>query len=287
VVLVTDSSACLPPAFFYSSHVRVVPIRIILPNGYLKETPEAIDEIYRALAAREPVTSSPPTLPDYLGSIEEGVFDEALVLTPAREFTGMHHVASMAAILSDRPVEVVDTRSIAAAQYLVAAAALGAVAGGAGAAEAAEVARRAAARTAFVAALPERGSMPRAARIAFGEPAGQIAFGEPAGQIAFGEPAGHRRGLPLVRLRDGVVTPLSDAAPGSDGLDSLKAAWLGSGGSNSEETVVFHGASEPRALQLSALLGGLAEIVPLSPSLALQMGVGCIGVAWTEKAKNA
>jgi fatty acid-binding protein DegV len=264
VVLVTDSSACLPPALFYHANVRVVPIRIILPNGTVKETAQSIDEIYRAMAAPGTVTSSPPTLADYLGAIEGDGFEEALVLTPATEFTCMHRVASMAASLSARPVEVVDTRTVAAAQCLVAAAALEAIAAGAGVAEAAETARDAARRTELVAALPELGSMPRTAEFAAKEPSGQ------------------RRGHPLLRFVDGVIVPLPEAESSGAELDVLEAAWSACGGPHADETVIFHGASEPLARELSSLLGGTAEIVSFSPALALQMGVGCVGAAWTK-----
>jgi len=263
VVLVTDSSACLPPALFYHANVRVVPIRILLPNRSVKETPESIDEIYSALLTPGQVTSAPPTLLEYLEGIEDDAFDEAIVLTPATEFAGMHRVASMAASLSRRSVEVVDTRSVAAAQCLVVAAALEALVTGATAAEGAEVARLAASRTELVAAMPELGSRRRAAG---------------------GGEASERRGHPLVRFRDGAVQPLPDPASDGDELSVLEAAWLAAGGPQADETVVFHGASEPRGQELCARLGVVAEIVAFSPALALQTGVGCVGAAWRRKA---
>ena len=266
MVLVTDSSACLPPALFYHANVRVVPIRILLPNRSVKETPESIEEIYSALTAAGQVTSAPPTLLEYLESIEDDAFDEALVLSPATEFAGMHRVATMAASLSGRSVEVVDTRSVAAGQCLVVAAALEAVVAGASAAEGAEVARLAASRTELVAAMAELGSMRH------------------AGAGAAAGAAAPRRGHPLVRLRDGAVQPLPDPASDGGELGGLEAAWLASGGPQADETVVFHGASQPRAHELCALLGVVAEIVALSPALALQMGVGCVGAAWMRKA---
>jgi fatty acid-binding protein DegV len=269
VVLVTDSSACLPPALFYHSHVRVVRIRILLPNGYLRETPEAIDEVYRVLESREPVASAPPTLAEYLCGIEDGAFEEALVLTPASEFAGMYRVATVAAGLSERLVEVVDTRTIAAGQCLVAVAALGAISAGAGATEAAEVARSAAERTQLVAALPERALMPRAEEIG----------GCETGQ--------RRQGHPVVGFRDGAMTTIADSASRSDGLSVLEEAWRDSGGSQAPATVVFHGAAEHLARELCSLLGGAHEIVAFSPALALQLGVGCVGAAWTNDGQQS
>jgi hypothetical protein len=89
-----------------------------------------------------------------------------------------------------------------------------------------------------------------------------------------------------MRFRDGVVTALVDApdAGSLDDLSSLEAAWLATGGPQASGTVVFHGASPERAEELCERLGGLAEIVSFSPALALQMGVGCVGAAWTRKA---
>jgi len=265
VVLVTDSSACLPPTLFYHSNVRVVPIRILLANSSLKDSPEAIPEIFRAIAAQEPVTSAPPTLGEYLAAIEDDSFDEAVVITPATELASMHHIALVAADLSNRHVEVVDTRSFGAAHCLVVAAALEAVVSGAGAVAASEAAGSAASRTELVAALPEFGSMPRFAEAASDEPTGQS------------------RRHPLIRLQDGAVVPLAGALSRGDALAGIEAAWLKDGGSEAELTLIFHAASELLAEELCGLLGGVTEIVSCSPALALQTGPGCVGAAWTRR----
>jgi fatty acid-binding protein DegV len=266
VVLVTDSSACLPPALFYQSNVRVLPIRILLAHGDLKDTPDAIDLVYRALLSEDTVTSGPPTLVDYLQGIEEQNFDEAIILTPAREFSGMHRLADVAAKLSDRPTEVVDTRSAGAAHCLVALATLRAVNDGAGAREAAAVAREVAARTELVAALPDPESVPR-----------DVGF--PLSELANMRGTTH----PRFRIRDGAVIPLLDENGSSDALAGLKNVWSELGGPEAEENLIFHGAAEPRAEELRELLGCAAPIVPFSPALALQTGVGCVGVAWTRR----
>jgi len=234
----------------------------------MKEIPQSIDAIYDAVASLERVGSAPPTLSDYLACIEDKAFDEALVLTPARELAIMHRLASMAASLSDRAVEVVDTRSVAAAQCLVVAAALEAVESGAGAVEAAEVARVAADRTELVAWFSDLASMPQ-----------QGAAKTPTAPLA-----DTRRGRQIVHLIDGTFTPIAESASGDDELDALAAAWQSSGGPRADVTLVFHGASKARAHDLGSLLGPAAEIVSLSPALALHMGVGSVGAAWTRQA---
>jgi fatty acid-binding protein DegV len=215
--------------------------------------------------AKEPVTSAPPTLADYLGAIEDDSFDQALVITPATELANMHYVASVAASISRRPVEVVDTRSFGAAHCLVVAAALEALVSGAGAVAASEAARSVADRTELVAALPEFGSMHRFAAVASDHSAPQA------------------RRHPLVRLRGGSVLPFSGALSESDALAGLETAWLEGGGSHAGPTLIFHAGAELLAERLQTLLGPAAEIVPCSPALAIQTGLGCVGAAWTRR----
>ncbi len=219
----------------------------------------------RALAAKEPVTSAPPTLADYIAAIEDNPFDEALVITPATEMANMHRVASVAADLSNRHVEVVDTRSLGAAHCLVVAAALAVIASGAGADAASEAARSAAGRTELVATLPEFGKMPRFAG------------------IASDESGGTSRRQPVIRLQNGAVVAIAGALSDKDALTTLESAWLETGGSEAQSTLIFHAAAELLADELCALLGEATEIVPCSPALALQTGLGCVGAAWTRR----
>ena len=139
--LVTDSSACLPPGLLSRTNLRVIPIAILIGDDELADGPDVATRVYRSFAAKEPTKSAAPSLRDYLDAVESGEFDEALILTPAAEFTVMYRNARLAATMSHRHVEVVDTRTAAAGQGLVTSIALEALEAGASAAEAAELAR--------------------------------------------------------------------------------------------------------------------------------------------------
>jgi DegV family protein with EDD domain len=267
VLLVTDSSACLPPAIAGHASVRVVPISILLPGIELSDGPEAAEQVYEALATDTLVKSSPPSALDYLQVIESDGFDAAVVLTPAAEFTVMHRNALVAAKISVRHVEVVDTRTAAAAQGLVTLAALEALESGLPAAAVATAARDVARRTDLIATLPTVASIQRSGRV-------------PAPAL---EPAAHRGPQPLFRFNDGAVVPLGEAGPETDPLEALRDEWTRGGGGDADGVFVFHAAHEAEARRLGDLLGGCAEIVPFSPAMAVHTGAGCVGVAWVRQ----
>src|ERR1700694_3214035 len=119
VLVVTDSSACLPARALARPNVRVLPISILLADGEWPDSPDTASRVYAELASGETVRSSPPTAVEFLNAIEDVDFDAAVVVTPAVEFTVMYRNASVAARLSTRVVEVVDCGTAAAAQTLV------------------------------------------------------------------------------------------------------------------------------------------------------------------------
>jgi len=259
VLVVTDSSACLPPRVADRPHVRVLPIWILLEEGEFADGPETAPLVYAALAAGHQVRSNPPTAVEYVKAIEEGDFDAAVVITPAVEFTVMYRNASVARRLSTRPVEVVDCRTAAAAQSLVVLAVVDAVEGGASAAEAAGVAREVAARADLLAALPTMRAVEQNASLPDATP----------GRVGAVMPS-------LFRFHEGTVMHVGDVRPGVDPVDALRQACDGSFG----EALVFHAAEERLARRLAALLPGRTRVVPFSPAMAVHTGAGWIGVAW-------
>ena len=297
VLVVTDSSACLPPRVADRPHVRVLPIWILLEDGEYADGPETAPLVYAALAAGQQVGSSPPTAVEYVKAIEEGDFDAAVVLTPAVEFTVMYRNASVAGRLAARPVEVVDCRTAAAAQSLVVLAVIDAVEAGASAGEAAAVARDVAGRADLLAALPNMRAVEQNASLPDATP----------GRVGAVMPS-------LFRFHDGTVIHVGDVRPGVDSVDALLQACegtfdgasgsgsrsrsgsgsgsgsgsrsgSGSGsrsrtGSGSGEALVFHAAEERLARRLASLLPGRTRVVPFSPAMAVHTGPGWIGVAW-------
>jgi fatty acid-binding protein DegV len=236
-----------------------------VPDG-----PDAADLVYEALAAETLVKSSPPSALDYLQAIESDGYEAAVVLTPAAEFTVMHRNATVAARISVRSVDVVDTRTAAAAQGLVTLAALEALEAGLAASGVAAAAREAARRTDLIATLPTVASIQRSGRV-------------PAPAL---EPAVHRGPQPLFRFCDGAVIPLGEAGPDIDPLEALRDEWMRAGGHDAEGSFVFHAAQEAEALRLRHLLGSSNEIVPFSPAMAVHTGPGCVGVAWVRQSQG-
>jgi hypothetical protein len=164
-MLVTDSSACLPPGLLSRTDLRVIPIAILIGDDEMADGPDVAATVYRSFDEEAPTKSAAPSLRHYLDAVESGEFDEALILTPAAEFTVMYRNARLAATMSHRHVEFVDTRTAAAGQGLVVSVAAEAVLSGASAAEAAELARRAALRTELVAMLPDLTSIERSGHV--------------------------------------------------------------------------------------------------------------------------
>ena len=244
----------------------MIPIAILIGDDELADGPDVATRVYRSFVAKEPTKSAAPTLRDYLDAVESGEFDEALILTPAAEFTVMYRNARLAATMSHRHVEVVDTRTAAAGQGLVTSIALEALEAGASAAEAAELARTAARCTELIATLPDLASIERSGHV----PA--TALGTAAAQ----------RAQPLFRFSAGSVVPLGGAGPGTDASSALRITWEAAGGPDAERTLFFHAAHHAEAEQFRRLLGRSDPIVEFSPAMTVHTGIGCVGVAWVR-----
>lgn len=245
----------------------MLPIEIFIGDEVLSDGPEAVPRVYRAIAEDEPTKSAPPSMVDYLDSIECSDFDATVVLTPAVEVTVMYRNARLASAMTRRQVEVVDTRTAAAGQGLIVSAAAEAQASGASAADIAEAARDAARRTKMVAMLPDLTSIERSGHV-------------PA--TAFERYAGQASQL-LFRVDQGCISPLGRPNPRWESPSVLQAAWLASGGSNAERTLFFHANAAAEVSEFRSFLGGQEPIVEFSPAMTVHTGIGCVGVAWTGR----
>ena len=242
----------------------MIPIVILIGDDELADGPDVAATVYRSFSDEAPTKSAAPSLRDYLDAVESGDFDEALILTPAAEFTVMYRNARLAATMSRRHVVVVDTRTAAAGQGLITSVAAEALKSGASAEEAAELAQRAALRTELVAMLPDLTSIERSGHV----PA--TALGTTAAQ----------RAQPLFRFSAGSIDPLSGAGPDTDASLALRVTWEASGGPGAERTLFFHAAHLAEAQRFRQLLGRNDPIVEFSPAMTVHTGIGCVGVAW-------
>lgn len=143
VVVVTDSSAMLPPELAAARGIVVVPLHVVIGTDELEEggpgtSPE---DVAAALAARVPVSTSRPS-PATIAAVYERLAAEG-----AREIVAVHlsgdmsgtlESAQLAARRAPVPVVVVDTRGVGPCLGFAALAAADAVASGASAREAGE-----------------------------------------------------------------------------------------------------------------------------------------------------
>jgi DegV family protein with EDD domain len=265
VIVITDSSICLPPGTVSGAALSVVPIVLHLPWGDVRGDPAAMAKaVYEALAEERPVKSSAPSPLEYLEAIDRADASSAVIITPAAELTVMYRNACVAAGLASCPVEVVDSRTAAAAHSLVVLEAADAAAAGGSATEIRAAAVAASRRTGLVAALDRVDFIRRSGRVS------SVALG-------LAEHLGIR---PVFELRDGTVERL--AVPRSEGaaLRRIVQEATDRGLAGARRTVVFHAACPKRAEALRALAGGSDLVTEFSPSMGIHTGPGVVGIAW-------
>ena len=260
-ILVTDSSACLPQL---EADATLLPLRIRFPGEEVTDGHVARERIVAALRRGDAVKTCPPSPADYLLAIERAGADEAIVLTPAAEFTVMYRNAQVAARHASIPVRVVDVRTAAAGHGLVAQATAVRLATGIDAATAAGIAADAASRVELVATIDSVEHLSRGGRV-------------PSNTFSVAA----RRGVqPVFRLTRGEVQPVAIPREADGAVDQLVALWRAGQGADAAETVVMHAGREEEAAALAATLDGPAMVVPFSPAMTVHTGPGVLGVAW-------
>lgn len=265
VAIVTDSSACLPRALVRRLGLRVLPLTVHLGTESLPDGAARLpSKVYEAMTRDEPVKSSPPSPAEYLMAIEEADAPAVVVITPATEFTSMHRNAVLAADLADRPVEVVDARTAAAGEGLVAVAAAEAARAGGSLAEVVAAAEAAAARVDLVACLANLGPIRDSGRVA-----------PPALEVSARD---HVR--PVFRLRRGVVESVGAPRDTAAALRRIRREWEKAGGPAARRSVVFHAAREDEARRLAELLGRVDQVTEFSAAMGVHTGPWVTGVAW-------
>lgn len=116
VAVVTDSTACLPPALVRAADVQVVPLQVVVEGRSFREGVDiGPDEVAAALRRHVRVTTSRPSLQAFLGAYtraaDAGARSIVSVHLPA-EMSGTCESAQLAARESPVPTEVVDSRTL-------------------------------------------------------------------------------------------------------------------------------------------------------------------------------
>jgi DegV family protein with EDD domain len=243
IVVVTDSTASLPPKVAAERGVIVVPLQVVIGADVLDEgadgaTPEMVAE---ALREFRPVSTSRPSpsvmLEVYERVAREGA-TEVVSIHLSGDMSGTFESAQLAAREASIPVTAMDTRQVGIATGYAVLAAADALDEGATAAEAAEVARARAAATTSLFYVDTLEYLRRGGRIG----AAAALFG---GALAV---------KPLLTIEDGVVATQEKVRTATRALSRLEELAVLAAADQQVDVGVFHLASPDRAGQLTERL---------------------------------
>jgi DegV family protein with EDD domain len=267
VLVVTDSSTCLPVDLVSSLGIRVLPISVHLPDGDLQAGPDGAGEKFQlpeALELEELAGANHPFVTEYLEAIEEPGFDAAVIITPAIEFASMFRNASLASELSNQTSVAIDARSAAAGQALVVLSGAAAAQAGATLEEVVAIVKDATRRVELVASLASLDAIRRSGPV-------------PESLLVGNETVGTRS---VFRMHDGVIESLAETTSSAGALDVIRTAFAEHGGEGIERSTVFHAGASALAAELATMLGGVDFISGFSIAMQIHTGPGVVGAAW-------
>lgn len=275
VRIVTDSVACVPRHLATELDVDVVPMHLVLDGDELRDGVDiTAEEFYTRLPEVGRASTAAPSAGEYLDRFEAAAaagYDEVLVLPLASRLSASCANARIAARDAPLPVEVLDTGTAAAAQFLVVTAAA-AVAREVTAAPDALARARTRARTAMDATRVV-GVVPLLARLE--RQSGRIA------QVVKG--IGGRLDLvPVLTIRGSTVRPAGITRSVGAAVERMAAMLADVGPCR---LAVTHAGAPERAETLQARLSSLLDAreqhtVAFTPVMGVHTGPGVLGVAW-------
>jgi DegV family protein with EDD domain len=159
VLVLTDTAASLAPADAAAHGVRLVPLTVIVAGQAYRDTELDL----AALPSGRPTTSGPPP-GEFLAALGDSR-GGAVIVTVAATLSSTNASARAAAALTSVPIEVVDSRSAAGGQALVALAAAECARAGGQVADVAAAARAATAEVHLVGCLPSLDGLARTGRV--------------------------------------------------------------------------------------------------------------------------
>jgi fatty acid-binding protein DegV len=280
VVIVTDSSTCLPPDLARGLPIRILPISVHLPEPQFtaagEQAPATEGEITSLVDARtvteaveraELAGAHHPFVTEYLGAIESGEADSAVVVTPAIEFAAMFRNAALAAELALRPCVTVDARTAAGGQALVVLAGAEAAARGAPLDAVVRVIEDASRRVEVVASLASLEPIRRSGPL-------------PAELLVTAADGGKRS---VFRMHDGTVEPLATRGGIDEALDVISSAVATTSKAGIERCTVFHAGAPDLARRLVSLIERVDFVSGFSMAMQVHTGPGVVGAAWIPK----
>jgi DegV family protein with EDD domain len=280
IAVVTDSSVCLPAGLVEDLGIHVLPVTVHLPGADRPDGDHDLaSRVYQALEDDRPVKSSPPSVAEYLAAIEDADADAVVVVTPATEYTAMARNALMACELATKSTVVVDSRTGAAGQGLVAVAGAQAAADGGTLETVIDTMRKAAARVDLVGALAGLTALRRSGRVP-SHLLDRPRLSRHSRQVA----AAGREVRSVFRMRGGAIESLASVESAAEALDLLEEEWRAGGGQRSDLGIVFHGDADDLAADLTRRLGGVSIVAGFSAAMGIYTGRGVVGVAWLPPA---
>ena len=286
VVVVTDSTAYLPPELTEGYGIHVVPLYVILPGRSGREGLDVgPEDVARALAVRgQTVSTSRPTPGDFLTAYRQALdagAERLVSIHLSAELSGTSDAARLAASqVGEHIVTVVDSRSAAmGCGFAVLAAARTAAAGG-DAGEVAEMARRTAARTSTFFVVDTLEHLRRGGRIG-----GAAAVLGSALAVK-----------PVLHVQDGRVVPLEKVRTTARANHRLVQRAVEAAGDGPVSVAVHHLDAADRADRLAAelreRLPALRElhVSELGAAIGAHVGPGAVGVVvapfWEEPGED-
>lgn len=282
VVLVTDSTASLPPEVADAHGIVVVPLQVVIGGKCYDEgveggaTPETVAA---ALKDWTPVSTSRPTPAAMLDAYERLARDGATEIVSVHlssEISGTFESAQLAARESPVPVIPVDSRQVGMGIGFAVIAAAGAVAGGADAQAAADLARERADATTSLFYVDTLEYLRRGGRMG-------------AAAALFGSALSVK---PLLTLGNGRVVPLEKVRTSGRALARLEELALDAANGKQVDVAVAHLASPERAEQLAGRLrerlveglgGRSVDVGEIGAVLGAHVGPGMVAVAVTAR----
>lgn len=242
-VVVTDSTACLPPDLARARGIRVVPLQVVIGSQVHDEGSEGArpDQVAAALREFVPVSTSRPS-PTAMGELYESLVAEGaeaiVAVHLSSEMSGTYESAQLAARSASVPVTTVDSRHVGAATGFAAMAAADVLAAGGDVESAARAARESAsgARSYFYVDTLEH--LRRGGRIG-------------AGAALLG---GALSVKPLLEIRDGRVASLEKVRTSAKALARLEELLVRAAGEDQIDLCISHLASPERADALATHL---------------------------------
>jgi DegV family protein with EDD domain len=272
-VIVTDSTASLPPETAEAHGIVVVPLQVVIGATSYDEGPDGAtpDLVAEALRKFTPVSTSRPN-PAALQQVYEKVAadgaGEILSIHLSAEMSGTHESAVLAAQQAPVPVTVVDTRQVGVATGYAALAAAAVLEAGGTVTAAVAAARERAAASSSLFYVDTLEYLRRGGRIG----AASALLG---GALAV---------KPLLRVEDGRIDSFEKVRTSGRALHRLEDLAVQAAGEQPVEVTVAHLASPDRAHALAERLAGRLDVVggvhcaELGAVLGAHVGPGMVAV---------